>query len=497
MSVYRIFVMLGLILCGSLIISSCGRGKSSESRTTGWKYNDQDWGGFEDFDYEGQITGPNLVPIQGGTFVMGLTDEDVIFQWNNVQRRVTVSSFYMDETEVANIDWRHYTFWLQRVIQDSEVYRAALPDSLVWREELAYNEPLVQSYFRHPAYDDYPVVGVSWEQCVQYSRWRTDRVNEMILIERGILNPNPEQNAADHFSTDSYLADRYQGDVRKNLKDISTGGERSVRQEDGIFLPEYRLPTEAEWEYAALALIGNRSSQKDELITDRRIYPWNGNTARYKKRDRYQGRLLANFKRSRGDYMGTAGNLNDVQPFPGPVKSNYPNDYGLYNMAGNVNEWVADVYRDLTTLSLRDEETQDLNPYRGNVFQQVMRDETGSIMFDSLGRVRYEQVADSTIDRDNYNRSDVVDYQDDDREDVTYETNVHTLISDGTRVYKGGSWADRLYWLSPGARRYLDQNKASNTIGFRNAMNRIGDQFVDPTSVNQFKSRTKPIKRRY
>ena len=137
------------------------------------------------------------------------------------------------------------------------------------------------------------------------------RLNEMLLIQRGILNPNPDQKDESNFATDAYLAGQYEANVRRNLKDYRTGEERNVRFEDGILLPDYRLPTEAEWEYAALALQGNRSSEKDELITDRRIYPWNGNTVRYEKRDKYQGNMLANFKRSAGDYMGTAGKLND------------------------------------------------------------------------------------------------------------------------------------------------------------------------------------------
>ena len=189
-----------------LLLSACGSGERSS--TTGWKYNDQKWGGFEKLDYEGQATGPNLVLIPGGTFTMGNLQEDVMFQWNAIPRRVTVSSFYMDETEVANIDYREYLHWLKRVFGETypEVWLDALPDTLVWREELAYNEPFVETYFRHPAYDDYPVVGVTWIQANNYCKWRTDRVNEMILIERGILNPNPEQRGEDNFNTEAYLA---------------------------------------------------------------------------------------------------------------------------------------------------------------------------------------------------------------------------------------------------------------------------------------------------
>ena len=176
------------------LLASCGK-KTERSATTGWKYNDTKWGGFEKLNYEGQATGPNLVPIEGGTFVMGLTDQDVTYEWNNIARRVTVSSFYMDETEVRNTDYREYLYWLANTFgeQYPEVVRRALPDTLVWRDELAYNEPLVETYFRHPSYDDYPVVGVSWNQANEFCKWRTDRVNEMILVEKGIIDLTTDQ----------------------------------------------------------------------------------------------------------------------------------------------------------------------------------------------------------------------------------------------------------------------------------------------------------------
>ena len=96
---------------------------------------------------------------------MGNVKEDVMKRWNNQPRRVTVRSFYMDETEVRNVDYREYLYWLKRVFADMpEVHDRALPDTLVWRRPLAYNEPMVENYLRHPAYSEYPVVGVSWVQ---------------------------------------------------------------------------------------------------------------------------------------------------------------------------------------------------------------------------------------------------------------------------------------------------------------------------------------------
>ena len=496
----RLLQLSFALFLGMVFISSCG--KKEQSSSTGWNYNDQKWGGFEKLDYEGQVTGPNLILIQGGTFAMGQTEEDVTFEWNSVPRRVTVNSFYMDETEVRNVDYREYLYWLDRVYGEAypEVATNAAPDQLVWRDELSYNEPMVENYFRHPSYDEYPVVGVNWVQANEYAYWRTNRVNEMILIQKGILNNNPEQKDADNFDTGSYLAGQYDGDVRKNLKDLRTGEDRSVRYEDGIMLPSYRLPTEAEWEYAALALQGNLASEKDERITDKRIYPWDGNTVRYQKRNKYQGEILANFKRSGGDYMGMAGNLNDEAAIPSDVRNYLPNDFGLYNMAGNVNEWCLDLYRPMTSLDLRDTDNHDLNPYRGNKFDVLELDEDGQpVEKDSLGRLKYRAQEDDEVAlRDNYKKGQLYDYLDGDEEsEVAYDYGKTTLISDKARVIKGGSWADRAYWLSPATRRFMEEDKSDRTLGFRCAMIRNGGPTGnEDTAGKKFKTKKKKQQKR-
>lgn len=501
------YKFLFTLLITATILSSCGilgGGKSNDagrSSTTGWKYNDEQWGGFEKLDYEGQVTAPNLVLIPGGTFAMGASGEDVTYEWNNIQRRVTVSSFYMDETEIPNISWKEYVYDLERIYESfPEVAQQAEPDEKVWLDELAYNDPLVETYYRHPAYDDYPVVGVTWEQVQKYCKWRTDKVNEMVLVERGVLNLTPDQKDSDKFDTEAYLAGQYEGNVRKNLPDLQTGGERAVRFEDGILLPSFRLPTEAEWEYAALALQGNLTNPKDENISQRRFFPWQGQSARYQKRNKDQGRMLANFKRGRGDYMGVAGNLNDNASTTAPVRSFIPNDFGLYNMAGNVNEWVQDIYRPLTSTTLSDAENHDLNPFRGNVFKEVAKDEYGEILEkDSLGQLIYREITDEELEgRENYRRGDARDYRDGDDEYVEYDYGKYTLISDSSRVIKGGSWADRLYWLSPAQRRYKDQTKADRTIGFRCAMTRVGGPSGnEDTGGNIFKEKGRKVKRKY
>ena len=153
-----------------------------------------------------------------------------------------------------------------------------------------------------------------------------------------------------------------------------------------------------------------------------------------------------------------------------------PNEFGLYNMAGNVAEWVQDVYRPLTSQTLEDSDNHDLNPFRGNEYKELLRDEYGNVVEkDSLGRLRYRSFNDEELEsRENYRTGDARAYADGDREEVNYEYGKYTLINDKSRVVKGGSWADRLYWLQPGTRKFKDQNKADRTIGFRCAVARVG-----------------------
>ncbi len=469
-----------ILLSFSLLIASCSLmpKKKTASSTTGWDYNNPKNGGFEyNADYS-QSAGPGLVYVQGGTFPMGRVEQDVIFENNNTPRRVTVASFYMDETEVRNVDWREYLYWLQRAYPSNpEVYRAALPDTLVWRNEMAYNEPFLENYLRHAAYSEYPVVGVSWIQATNYCKWRTDRVNERILINDKILAEDTKQSGQNVFTSDSYLNGLYNGtDGKRPLKNLGKdGATRRTSMSDGIVLPRYRLPTEAEWEYAAVALVSNLD---EEVITDRRIYPWNGNQIRSTEKNE-RGQFMANSVRGRGDYMGVAGSLNDGFEITAPVKSFQPNDLGLYCMAGNVNEWVQDVYRPTSF-----QEFNEFQPLRGSVYTNFRKDSAGNFSRNDLGEMIKDTVANFTNfkDGDTQSNIDAEIWKDSTKSknssDLMYtdlKGDFKSRISDHSRVYKGGSWKDRPYWLSPGTRRYLDERKSTNDIGFRCAMTKLGD----------------------
>ena len=491
-----------ILLSSTVLLASCKSGglfkkKAEKSDVTGWNYNDKNMGGYQVAKTKEQGNGPGLVFVQGGTFTMGQTEEDVMGDWNNIPRRVTVPSFYIDRTEVANVHYREYIHWLSRIFDveadenNKKILNAALPDTLVWRSELSYNEPLVEYYFRHPGFNEYPVVGVSWRQAYDFCLWRSDRVNEGILMEKGYVAKQgiQGQQQENNFTTKSYLLGLYQAQPgkgatsKKNPLKTSQGTPRTqVSMEDGLLLPDYRLPFEAEWEYAAYGYINQnpRPSTKEgkrgeELISNKQVFPWTQNMnfsgMRDTKHGSWQGQFLANFKRGSGDNMGVAGGLNDRAVYTAPVKSYFPNGFGVYNMAGNVSEWVYDVFRPLTML-----DADDVAPVRGNKFMKLYKNDQGEAEIDSTGRVKMAQVTDEeSKSRRNYQRGNVINFLDGDSlSNASYGYGQTTLVSDKSRVFKGGSWNDRAYWLSPGTRRYMEEDQAASTIGFRCAMDRMG-----------------------
>jgi gliding motility-associated lipoprotein GldJ len=557
-------IAVQLMLSIALLVgfASCSKKTDSKgaSKATGWKINDKK-GGFQYASkFKKQATGPGLVMVEGGTFTMGKVQDDVMHDWNNTPNQQHVMSFYMDETEVTNMMYMEYLDWLKRVYppdQDNykNIYEGASPDTLVWRNRLGYNETMTNNYLRHPAYAQYPVVGVNWIQATEFAKWRTDRVNEKILEEQRFLKKDAkvtDETADKVFSTEAYLASpstSMGGDDKLVLKKGQAGkavkpsggaaGSTNTQgnspknvyaqRSSGLILPEYRLPTEAEWEYAAAADVGQREYN---AYKGQKKYPWSGSYTRSGKRQ-VRGDQLANFKQGKGDYGGIAGWSDDGADITNKVKSYPPNDFGLYDMAGNVAEWVADVYRPMV-----DDEANDFNYFRGNVYMKNKIGEDGKIELVKPETQKYDtlsngkiiarnlpgQIAQVPVDeketylRQNFDKSDNRNYRDGDKQSTRfykfgsseegdekgklkdnqrmYDSPKHnvsvdtatgnmirkydksnkrtTLINEDVRVYKGGSWRDRAYWLDPAQRRYFPQDIATDYIGFRCAMSRVG-----------------------
>ncbi len=545
-----------VVMALTIGFTSCSKKGSTKggSSATGWKINDKK-GGFQFNDkFKKQETPPGMLPVEGGTFTMGKVQDDVMHDWNNSPNQQHVQSFFMDETEVTNKMYAEYLYWVKAVFPPTEenyknIYNGAIPDTLVWRNRLGYNETMTNNYLRHPAYANYPVVGVNWIQATEFCKWRTNRVNENILEQAKYLKKDNKVSLGvdvkgeASFDTEAYInsPSKSLGGNEELVLKKGANGKKQVgddaknvyaQRSSGLILPEYRLPTESEWEYAAVALVGNREYN---IYKGQKKYPWNGQYTRSSKRQS-KGDQLANFKQGKGDYGGIAGWSDDGADITNEVKRYAPNDFGLYDMAGNVAEWVQDVYRPMV-----DDEANDFNYFRGNVYTKNKLDGEGNaelvtsdnIKYDTLsnGRIMARnfpgQIAQVPVDdnetylRTQFSTSDNKNYRDGDRQSTRffkfggsdeenaegasekfrmYESPKHkistvvdsasngkkmikqydksdkrtTLVNDDVRVYKGGSWRDRAYWLDPASRRYFPQDMATDFIGFRCAMSKVG-----------------------
>ncbi|WP_341221437.1 gliding motility lipoprotein GldJ [Polaribacter atrinae] len=541
----RNVLKISLVVLSALSLASCSRSTSGKSTLTGLPFNNAKYGNYiRGNETAGQEIPLGMVAIEGGSFTMGQVQDDVMFDWNTTPKKMHIRSFYMDETEVTNSEYFLYVQNTKDVFPPSEekykhIYNSVLPDTLVWRKSLGNTDILSENYLRHPAYSDYPVVGVSWLQANQYCKWRTNAVNLKKLIDKGyIKNIFENDSIRNFFDTDVFLADSdnlFDGDTTVYKRGIRTGGSakggrdsfqgRKITQADGVLSQKYRLPTEAEWEFAAKANIENREYNN---IRGRKKYAWDSKYSRETSK-RHKGDQMANFKQGKGNYSGLSGWSSDGSDIPIKVKSYPPNAFGLYDMSGNVAEWVSDVYRPII-----DNEANDFNYFRGNIFTKKMIDKDGKVVivnsnssaeveYDTLpngiitpkqlpGSIKYIPITkdDATLRR-NFSVSDNTDIGDGDlnssrfyedeqdqfgskpsmynsprnpTKEIDPETGREilvnddqkrtTLISNRTRVYKGGGWSDREYWLDPAQRRYLPEYMATNFIGFRCVTDKVG-----------------------
>jgi formylglycine-generating enzyme len=370
-----------------------------------------------------------MVYVPSGTLHIGPSDQDVSNTYSQRPKAISIQGFYMDDTEITNNEYRQFVYWVkdslahafldhftedevtgekridweQNIDKEDEALKELYlqgddkfagkrevdvskfvfeyewrdwkamahdkntkdkkkykkkdqvniyPDTMVWIRDFAYsyNEPMTRNYFWHPAFDDYPVVGVNWRMAKAFCHWRTKLWNTYMGSRKGQVNTE-----------------------------------------------DFRLPTESEWEYAS------RGGH------DLAPYPWGAYYTRNAK-----GCLLANFKPGRGNYPEDGG-LYTVK-----ADAYFPNDFSLYNMAGNVAEWTESAYYENAYSFLH-----DLNP------------------------------------------------------DIKYDAKDADPEIWKRKVIRGGSWKDVAFFLQTGTRAWEFQDTTKSYIGFRCALTFLGRSMND------------------
>jgi formylglycine-generating enzyme required for sulfatase activity len=272
------------------------------------------------FDYLGQTIPPDMEFIPGDS---------------------AIPSFFISKSEETNLNYLSYLNWLKRVYVDyPELETNAEPHDLPYSELTKFNDPILKGQLRNPAFAYYPVTGVDWIQVQDYLCWKTDRLNEAILVDLKYFKENPDQVNEDNFNYEAFMARQYEGAVRKIIPgmEYTFSGETEIHKYSTTYpflFPGYRLPTEEEWEYASKEEFSNNHISKGET------YPYG---------KKY---FLLNFLTHRlygGDYAlkPYAKNAGAYEPADmNRMKGGTTYDnrhYGVYNMGNNVKEWIMDIY---------------------------------------------------------------------------------------------------------------------------------------------------------
>jgi len=364
----------------------------------------------------------------------GEYNQDIPIDWNDtlLQKalfREESSAYYREST--FNHDSLKYTVTINGKPEQIYIY----PDTTAWEMGYSYCEPMVQNYFWHPAYDFYPVVGVSWKQAQAYCQWRTDRLNEEVLIAAKILD-----SRSDYFTVNRFLSD--------------TNNSKYAH----LLFPNFRLPTEIEWEYAATGIQKCYGTIR---------YPWGSSELLNE-----DGNYLANF--------GPILDANNVRVkeyvydggFHTLITQHYPpNSFGLCDMAGNVAEWQQDAYAGAWKIEKVDGLTDE---------QMKAREDSLSVIMNTIvitANDDLETAINKIYGRLNLSAEELENMTNEDKEEVRSlaSAELHNAkvakAQDHARIVKGGSWADPPIYLRISTRTIMNENSKSARVGFRVAMN--------------------------
>jgi formylglycine-generating enzyme required for sulfatase activity len=313
------------ILLITISLGSC----APKSEITGWDYNNPRQGGFQKIPYVAQETAIGMILIEGQELILATTPEDTTL--------TTISDFYISQYHETNGQYRAYLEYLQRYYSRS-THVKALPDTTVWQhEDLSQQNKvyLMNNYLRNSLFQDYPVVGVSPEQIEKYASWKTDRMNELILIREGVISYDTLMtDSSTVFSTQSYFEGHYESQQRfDEIQDLTPSnvdgkklGTRRVRFEDAILMPRYRIPTIQEWQFAALAL----GDDKNKYVKTEKSSKVDKKLNHYFK-SLYMKPKKINYA-SQQDYL----------PFLKPVYAFDGNNYKVHDLSSGLSEVVCD-----------------------------------------------------------------------------------------------------------------------------------------------------------
>jgi formylglycine-generating enzyme required for sulfatase activity len=230
-------------------------------------------------------------------------DKKYYLKWNPPGTIKIGNNFYYDQTEISNTDWREYLFWTCKVFgSKSNEYLSALPDTLVWNN-IGFNKKnclykYIFYYLRHPMFQDYPLVGISKYQARDYSKWRSDRVMEYMLVKNKKFNWDSAPNRDTYFTIERYFTGKY-----KNVKPDTNFS----------YYPVYSLPTIDEWREAT-----HYADSVNKII----------------KRDSIHGYIRSDIKPCSKD--------SDAPTCPVWAAYTSKKHPSIYNLRGNVGEWTSE-----------------------------------------------------------------------------------------------------------------------------------------------------------